>query len=108
MNGSCPVTVAYIVYLIISVTYEHKMVPLISLIMIGAVYGLQALVFVLCRKWDVVGWMVFKILAIPIFLFILPIYSFWRMDDFSWGAMHIVLGESGKKFIILDEGMFDP
>ena len=90
-----------IVYLIVSVTYEHKTVLLISLIMIGAVYGLQALVFVLRHKWDVVGWMVFEILAIPIFLFVLPIYSFWHMDDFSCGTMRIVLGESGKKFIIL-------
>ena len=89
-----------IVYLIVSVTYEHKTVPLISLIMIAAVYGLQALVFVLRRKWDMVGWMVFYILAIPIFSFMLPIYSFWRMDDFSWGATRVVLGESGKKFII--------
>ncbi|KAH7906438.1 chitin synthase-domain-containing protein, partial [Hygrophoropsis aurantiaca] len=42
-----------------------------SLIMIGAVYGLQALVFILRRKWDMVGWMVFYILAITIFPFML-------------------------------------
>ena len=65
-----------IVYLIVSVTYKHKTVPLISLIMIGTVYGLQALVFVLCCKWDMIGWMVFYILAIPIFSPMLPIYSF--------------------------------
>ena len=68
--------------------------------MIVAVYGLQALVFVLRMKWDMVGWMVFYILAIPIFSFLLPLYSFWRMDDFSWGATRVVLGESGKKLII--------
>lgn len=93
--------------------------------MIAAVYGLQALVFVLRRKWDMVGWMVFYILAIPVFSFLLPIYSFWRMDDFSWGATRVVLGESGKKIIvhvrtirralvpslnlyIKDEGKFEP
>ncbi|KAI6130624.1 glycosyltransferase family 2 protein [Pisolithus croceorrhizus] len=103
-----PVTVAYIVYLIVSVVYEHNTVPFISLIMIAAVYGLQALVFILRRKWDMVGWMVFYILAIPIFSFMLPIYSFWRMDDFSWGATRVVLGESGKKIIVHDEGKFDP
>ncbi|KIM60843.1 hypothetical protein SCLCIDRAFT_1182973, partial [Scleroderma citrinum Foug A] len=80
-----PVTIAYIMYLIISVMYEHKMVLLISFIMIPTVYGLQALVFMLRRKWDMVGWMGFYILAIPIFSFMLPIYSFQRMDDFSWG-----------------------
>ncbi|KIM68412.1 hypothetical protein SCLCIDRAFT_20326 [Scleroderma citrinum Foug A] len=38
----------------------------------------------------------------------LPIYSFWRMVNFSWGATRVVLGESGKRFIIHDEGKFDP
>jgi len=103
-----PITVAYIVYLIVSVAGEGKTIPIISLIMIGAVYGLQALVFVLRRKWDMVGWMVFYIIAIPIFSFLLPIYSFWRMDDFSWGATRVVLGEAGKKIIVHDEGKFDP
>ncbi|KAH7883110.1 glycosyltransferase family 2 protein [Phlebopus sp. FC_14] len=103
-----PVTVAYIVYLIVSVAALGDTIPVISLIMIAAVYGLQALVFILRRKWDMVGWMVFYILAIPVFSFLLPIYSFWRMDDFSWGATRVVLGESGKKIIVHDEGKFDP
>jgi len=30
------------------------------------------------------------------------------MDDFSWGATRVVLGESGKKIIVHDEGKFDP
>lgn len=68
--------------------------------MIAAIYGLQALVFILRRKWDMIGWMVFYILAIPIFSFLLPLYSFWRMDDFSWGQTRIVLGEAGKKLIV--------
>jgi len=116
------------VYLIVEVVTKQETLPVISLIMIGAVYGLQALVFVLRRKWDMVGWMVFYILAIPIFSFMLPLYSFWRMDDFSWGATRVVLGESGKKIIVhvcvssswlfvtklmvfsffQDEGKFDP
>jgi chitin synthase len=114
------------VYLIVEVTTNQETLPIISLVMIGAVYGLQALVFILRRKWDMVGWMVFYILAIPIFSLMLPLYSFWRMDDFSWGATRVVLGESGKKIIVhvcisgplllesmlmnflQDEGKFDP
>ncbi|KAI6152562.1 glycosyltransferase family 2 protein [Pisolithus tinctorius] len=103
-----PVTVTYIVYLIVLVVYKHNTIPFISLVMIATVYGMQALLFVLRRKWDMVGWLVFYILAIPIFSFMLPIYSFWHMDDFSWGAMCVVLGESGKKIIVHDEGKFDP
>ena len=68
--------------------------------MIAAVYGLQALVFIFRRKWDMIGWMVFYIIAIPAFSFFLPLYSFWKMDDFSWGATRVVLGESGKKMVV--------
>ncbi|KAI6141482.1 chitin synthase-domain-containing protein [Pisolithus tinctorius] len=102
-----PVTIAYIIYLIMLVVYEHSTIPFISLVMIAAVYGLEALVFILHCKWDMDGWMDFYILAILIFSFMLPIYSFWCMDNFSWGAMHVVLGESGKK-IIIHIGKFDP
>ncbi|PPQ71372.1 hypothetical protein CVT26_006274 [Gymnopilus dilepis] len=103
-----PVTVAYIVYLIYLVAGEGKNIPTLSLIMIAAVYGVQALVFIMRRKWDMIGWMLFYILAIPAFSFFLPLYSFWRMDDFSWGQTRLVLGESGKKMIVHDEGKFDP
>ncbi|KAH8833739.1 glycosyltransferase family 2 protein [Flagelloscypha sp. PMI_526] len=103
-----PVTVAYIVYLIYLIVGTDDNVPFISLVLIAAVYALQALVFVLRRKWDMIGWMVFYILAIPVFSFFLPLYSFWKMDDFSWGATRIVMGESGKKIVVHDEGKFDP
>jgi len=89
-----------IVYLVYLVVGEGKRVPTVSLILIAAVYGLQAFVFVLRRKWDMIGWMIFYILAIPAFSFLLPLYSFWRMDDFSWGATRVVLGESGKRMIV--------
>lgn len=48
------------------------------------------------------------ILAIPVFSFALPLYSFWNMDDFSWGNTRVVTGEKGKKVVISDEGKFDP
>ncbi|GLB39511.1 putative TRAFAC class myosin-kinesin ATPase superfamily, myosin family protein [Lyophyllum shimeji] len=103
-----PVTVVYIAYLIYQVVGEHKPVPTLALILIGAIYGVQAAVFLLRRKWDMIGWMFFYILAIPAFSFFLPLYSFWRMDDFSWGQTRVVLGEKGKKMIVHDEGKFDP
>ncbi|KAF8513208.1 glycosyltransferase family 2 protein [Gautieria morchelliformis] len=103
-----PVTVAYIVYLVYLVVAQHQQVPTLSLVMIAAIYGLQALIFIFRRKWDMIGWMFFYILAIPAFSFLLPLYSFWKMDDFSWGATRVVLGEKGKKLIVHDEGKFDP
>ncbi|KAF9531219.1 glycosyltransferase family 2 protein [Crepidotus variabilis] len=103
-----PVTVAYIVYLVYLVVGEGKNIPTLSLIMIAAIYGIQALVFIMRRKWDMIGWMIFYILAVPAFSLFLPLYSFWRMDDFSWGQTRLVMGESGKKMIVHDEGKFDP
>jgi chitin synthase len=97
------------VYLIYLAAGQHEHIQTISIILIVAVYGLQAFVFILRRKWDMIGWMVFYIIAIPIFSFALPLYSFWRMDDFSWGSTRIVLGESGKKVIVHVSGkMFNP
>ena len=78
----------------------HKAIPQLSLVMIAAIYGLKALVFILRRKWNMIGWMFFYIMAVPVFSFFLPLYSFWKMDDFSWGATRVVLGESGKKMIV--------
>jgi chitin synthase len=87
----------YLVYLVVA---EGEQIQTISLVMIIAIYAIQALVFILRRKWDMIGWMFFYILAIPVFSFALPLYSFWKMDDFSWGQTRVVLGESGKKMIV--------
>jgi chitin synthase len=112
------------VYLVYLVAAQGEQIQTISLVLIIAIYAIQALVFILRRKWDMIGWMFFYILAIPIFSFALPLYSFWKMDDFSWGQTRVVLGESGKKMIVhvgtlsplvilitvhpQDEGKFDP
>lgn len=95
-----PLQIIYLIYLLAQQGSAGTGTEQLALIMIGAIYGLQALVFIMRRKWDMVGWMIFYILAIPIFSFLLPLYSFWRMDDFSWGATRVVMGESGKKMIV--------
>ncbi|KAG1890741.1 chitin synthase-domain-containing protein [Suillus fuscotomentosus] len=94
-----PITVGYIVYLIVEVAIKQETLPVVSLVMIDATYGLQAPALILRRKWDMVGWTFFYILVILIFSLMLPLYSFWRVDDFSWGATRVVLGESGKKIV---------
>jgi chitin synthase len=55
-----------------------------------------------------IGWMFIYILAIPVFSLALPLYSFWNMDDFSWGNTRVITGEKGRKVVISDEGKFDP
>ncbi|THU92410.1 hypothetical protein K435DRAFT_820493 [Dendrothele bispora CBS 962.96] len=78
LRGSCcfsmrfAVVIDLIVYLVYSVAGEHNPIPTTSLIMLAAIYGLQALVFIMRRK----------------------------MDDFSWGQTHVFMGESGKKVLV--------
>ncbi|KAK6336816.1 hypothetical protein TWF718_009604 [Orbilia javanica] len=104
-----PSTCAYIVYLIYQAANPTGQFPQISLIMIAVVYGLQALIFLIKRQWQHIGWMIIYILAYPVYSFILPMYSFWKQDDFSWGSTRIVVGESGdKKIVAVEEEEFDP
>ncbi|KAJ9479525.1 putative Chitin synthase 3 (putative) [Pseudozyma hubeiensis] len=95
-----PATAVYLVYLIVTVATKSAAIPYISIAMIAAVYGLQAILFLLKRQWQYIGWLIIYILAYPVFSFFLPIYSFWHMDDFSWGNTRIVVGEKGNKKIV--------
>lgn len=103
-----PVTIGYLVYLVIVVTVEGGTIPLTSVILLAAIYGLQAIIFLLHRRFDMIGWMIVYILALPVWSLILPLYSFWHMDDFSWGNTRIVTGDHGEKLVVHNEGTFDP
>ncbi|KAF2762157.1 hypothetical protein EJ05DRAFT_448546 [Pseudovirgaria hyperparasitica] len=104
-----PATCGYIVYLIYTVATGKGQLPIFSIVMLAAVYGLQAIIFIVKRQWQHVGWMIIYILAFPIYSFALPVYSFWKQDDFSWGNTRIVIGEQGNKQVIaVDDEGFDP
>ena len=104
-----PATCGYIAYLIYRIAAHVGPIPWISIAMIAAVYGLQAIIFILKRQWQHIGWMIIYLLAFPIYSLVLPLYSFWKQDDFSWGNTRIVIGEKGNKAIVAteDEG-FNP
>jgi chitin synthase len=96
----------YLIYMIASKTGQF---PMISIAMLAAVYGLQAIIFIIKRQWQHVGWMIIYLLAFPIYSFVLPLYSFWKQDDFSWGNTRVVIGEKGgKKVVASDDEGFDP
>lgn len=104
-----PATCGYLGYLIYRVATHSGQFPLISIIMIAAVYGLQAIIFIIKRQWQHVGWMIIYIMAFPIYSFVLPVYSFWNQDNFSWGNTRIVIGEKGNRQIVaVDDERFDP
>jgi len=103
-----PATCVYLAYLIYSVASGTGQFPVISIVMIAAVYGLQAIIFLIRRQWQHIGWMIIYILAFPIYSFVLPIYSFWKQDDFSWGNTRIVIEEKGdKKIVAVDDEGYD-
>lgn len=104
-----PATCVYLGYLIYTVATGTGQFPLLSIVLLAAVYGLQALVFILKRQWQHIGWMIIYMIAFPIYAFVLPIYSFWNQDNFSWGNTRIVIGEKGTKQVVAveDEG-YDP
>ncbi|KAI9307197.1 chitin synthase-domain-containing protein, partial [Cunninghamella echinulata] len=103
-----PVTVLYLIYLIYVIASGNGPFPKIALIMLAGVYALQAILFILKRQWQHIGWMIFYILAIPVFSFFLPVYSFWHFDDFSWGNTRVVVGDNKqKKIIVTDDEKFD-
>lgn len=52
-------------------------------------------------------WMSIYLLSLPIWNFVLPTYSFWKFDDFSWGETRKTAGEKTKKAGIEYEGEFD-
>jgi chitin synthase len=103
-----PVTIAYIVYLIVWLVRDTSTIPWTSFLLLAAIYGLQGIIFILRRKWEMIGWMLIYIIAMPVYALALPLYSFWHMDDFSWGNTRIITGEKGQKIVISDEGKFDP
>jgi chitin synthase len=103
-----PVIVGYIAYLVVLMVRNSSVVPVTAFILLGAIYGLQAIIFILRRKWEMIGWMIIYMLATPLFSCALPLYAFWKMDDFSWGNTRIVTGDQGQKVIVSDEGKFDP
>ncbi|KAJ2145511.1 hypothetical protein IW136_000960 [Coemansia sp. RSA 678] len=103
-----PATLVYLAYLVYQLTNPDSTTSYISLYLLAAIYGMQALIFILKRQWQHIGWMIVYILAIPVFSFIIPIYSFWHFDDFSWGNTRVVVGESGRKHVYtVDNEKFD-
>lgn len=99
-----PATVVYLVWLIVEVAIGSSAFPYISIAMIAAVYGLQALIFIIRREFMLVGWMVVYLLSYPVYSFFLPIYSFWRMDEFGWGNTRIVLDDGSSKKVLATAG----
>jgi len=103
-----PAGILYVAYLIVALSLHFEFFPLTSLLLIAAIYGLQIGIFAIKREWAHIGWMFLYLLALPIFGFYVPLYSFWHFDDFSWGNTRLVVEEMVEgKTVVVEKDDFD-
>jgi chitin synthase len=68
-----PAALLYVGYLAyVAATDNTSVFPLISIIMIGCIYGFQVLIILFKREFHHLGWMILYILAIPLFRWVTP------------------------------------
>ena len=102
-----PAAITFTFYLII-VSIATKPVPVIPLILLALILGLPgALVILTAHSLSYVAWMLIYLCSLPIWNFILPMYAFWKFDDFSWGETRKTAGERTKMAGLEYEGEFD-
>ncbi|KAL7538293.1 hypothetical protein ACHAXR_008439 [Thalassiosira sp. AJA248-18] len=105
-----PASLIYVGYIVYVTFWMGEPLSMLMLVVWGIVVGVQVVVFLLRSRWDYWWWFfVFILAGVPVFYFILPLYSFWHMDDFSWGTTRQVSGptklnatKSGDETVISD------
>ena len=98
----------YVIALAIKAAVTHTAAPTIPLVLLCLILGLPAVLIVLtAHRFSYVMWMLVYLLSLPIWNFVLPTYSYWKFDDFSWGDTRKTAGEKTKKAGIEYEGEFD-
>jgi chitin synthase len=92
-----PASYCYAMYLLFLVFFEDLPVSTILLILYAIIMGVQVVVFILRSRWDYLWWFfIYFTIGLPVFYLILPTYSFWNMDDFSWGKTRSVGGSAAN------------
>ncbi|ODH52141.1 hypothetical protein GX48_01695 [Paracoccidioides brasiliensis] len=102
-----PAAISFTFY-VVTISIIKKPVQIIPLILLALILGLPAvLIVVTAHRLSYVMWMFIYLLSLPIWNFVLPTYSYWKFDDFSWGDTRKTAGEKTKKAGIEYEGEFD-
>lgn len=101
-----PAAIAFTLYVVAkSIKGDVQVIPLILL---GIILGLPGmLIIVTTRKIAYVGWMLIYLISLPIWNFVLPMFSFWNMNNFSWGETRKIQGEVKGEHHGVAEGKFD-
>ncbi|KAL7432736.1 hypothetical protein ACHAXM_003242, partial [Skeletonema potamos] len=99
-----PASYCYAMYLLFLVFVEDLPVSKVLLILYGIIMGVQVVVFILRSRWEYLWWFtVYFVVGLPVFYLILPVYSFWNMDDFSWGKTRAVGGSAANNGLSEDD-----
>lgn len=89
---------------------NHTALPIIPLVLLSLILGLPAILIVLtAARWSYVLWMVVYLLSLPVWNGVLPLYAYWKFDDFSWGDTRRTDSDetTTKKAGLEYEGEFD-
>ncbi|KAI9730451.1 MAG: Chitin synthase, class 3 [Claussenomyces sp. TS43310] len=102
-----PAAIGFTIYLVI-ISIIRTPVQVIPLVLLAVVLGLPGVLIVLtAHRWSYVAWMMIYLGSLPIWNGVLPLYAFWKFDDFSWGDTRKTAGERTKKAGLEYEGEFD-
>ncbi|CCM02263.1 uncharacterized protein FIBRA_04346 [Fibroporia radiculosa] len=103
-----PAAISFTLYLIIESIVPNHPNTTIPLTLLAIILGLPGVLIVVTSfKVTYIGWMVIYLLSLPIWNGILPAYSYWHFDDFSWGQTRMVAGEKAHDNHGDKEGEFD-
>ena len=100
-----PLAICFTIYVILFAIFSEP-TPYLTLILLGTIIGLPGVLIILTGA-NLINffYMVVYIIALPIWNLFLPLYAFWKFDDFSWGETRVIENENSKKE---DEvGLFD-
>lgn len=101
-----PAAITFTIY-VIAVSIYTKPTPVMSLVLLGLIFGLPgAIIVVTVSSLKYIIYFFIYLLALPIWNFVLPSYAFWKFDDFSWGETRTIAG-GDKGDHSASEGVFD-
>lgn len=87
-----PAALVFTLYLAITSIYRQS-VPVIPFVLLGFILGTPAvLIIITAHQWIYVIWMLIYLCSLPVWNFILPLYAFWKFDDFSWTSASNEIG----------------
>lgn len=79
-----PASLIYLGYLLYLFFTESSTLSLLIVITLGIVYATQFLIFVFKRDYGYLFYMLLYLVSVPLWWFIMPIYSYAKLDNFNW------------------------